>query len=99
MNDNYIIETKNLTKHFVSKIKGKTKIVEAVKGIDLSVKKGVPSGMPFFTRGPLPPASDARLSDPESLKSEPRWRRRRTDRRRCRCVCSRDRSLAIPREL
>jgi ABC-2 type transport system ATP-binding protein len=40
MSNNFIIETKSLKKNFVSKAKGKKKIVEAVKGIDLSVKKG-----------------------------------------------------------
>lgn len=35
-----IIETKDLRKTFVTKVKGKKKSVEAVKGIDLAVKKG-----------------------------------------------------------
>ncbi|HUX46423.1 MAG TPA: ATP-binding cassette domain-containing protein, partial [Desulfosporosinus sp.] len=40
MLDHLIIETKNLRKNFVSKSKGKVKLVEAVKGVDLAVKKG-----------------------------------------------------------
>ncbi|MFL0193991.1 ATP-binding cassette domain-containing protein [Clostridium sp. WILCCON 0269] len=40
MCENLIIETKMLRKSFVSKIKGKEKLVEAVKGVDLTVKKG-----------------------------------------------------------
>lgn len=40
MSNQFIIETKSLRKNFVSKAKGKKKIVEAVKGIDLAVKKG-----------------------------------------------------------
>lgn len=40
MADQLIIETKSLRKNFVSKSKGKEKLVEAVKGIDLAVKKG-----------------------------------------------------------
>lgn len=40
MIDDLIIETKSLRKSFVSKSRGKEKLVEAVKGIDLSVKKG-----------------------------------------------------------
>ncbi|MDP4092337.1 MAG: ATP-binding cassette domain-containing protein [Bacillota bacterium] len=40
MNDQFIIETKDLRKNFISKSKGKKKIVEAVKGINLAVKKG-----------------------------------------------------------
>lgn len=40
MADNLIIETKNLRKNFISKSRGQKKLVEAVKGIDLSVKKG-----------------------------------------------------------
>jgi ABC-2 type transport system ATP-binding protein len=40
MTDDLIIETKNLKKSFLSKSKGQKKLVEAVKGIDLSVKKG-----------------------------------------------------------
>lgn len=35
-----IIETNNLRKTFVTKVKGKKQSVEAVKGIDLAVKKG-----------------------------------------------------------
>lgn len=37
---NSIIETKGLRKNFVTKSKGKKKWIEAVKGIDLAVKKG-----------------------------------------------------------
>lgn len=40
MDVNYIVETKGLRKNFISKVKGKQKIVEAVKGIDLNIKKG-----------------------------------------------------------
>jgi ABC-2 type transport system ATP-binding protein len=40
MADHLIIETKNLRKNFISKSKGKKTVVEAVKGIDLEVKKG-----------------------------------------------------------
>ena len=36
----WIIETKNLKKNFITKSKGKKKLVEAVKGVDLFVKKG-----------------------------------------------------------
>ncbi|AET69575.1 daunorubicin resistance ABC transporter ATP-binding subunit [Desulfosporosinus orientis DSM 765] len=38
--EDLIIETKNLRKTFVAKIKGKKEFLEAVKGINLSVKKG-----------------------------------------------------------
>ena len=40
MNDNLVVETKGLKKTFFSKGRGGKKEVEAVKGIDLSVKKG-----------------------------------------------------------
>lgn len=40
MADQLIIETRSLRKNFVSKSKGKVKLVEAVKGVDLAVKKG-----------------------------------------------------------
>lgn len=40
MTDQLIIETKGLRKNFISKSRGKGKIVEAVKGIDLGVMKG-----------------------------------------------------------
>src|SRR5664280_1231185 len=40
MTEELVIETKGLKKTFVSKIKGKKKEVEAVKGVDLAVKKG-----------------------------------------------------------
>jgi ABC-2 type transport system ATP-binding protein len=40
MTESLIIETKNLRKNFISKSKGKKVVVEAVKGIDLSVRKG-----------------------------------------------------------
>jgi ABC-2 type transport system ATP-binding protein len=40
MTGNLIIETKSLRKNFISKSRGQKKLVEAVKGIDLSVKKG-----------------------------------------------------------
>ena len=40
MGNNLIIETKDLRKNFVSKSKGKNKIVEAVKGINLGIVKG-----------------------------------------------------------
>lgn len=35
-----IIETKNLRENFFAKAKGKKRLVEAVKGFDLAVKKG-----------------------------------------------------------
>jgi ABC-2 type transport system ATP-binding protein len=38
--EEYIIETKDLKKTFVSKVKGKREEVEAVKGVDLMVKHG-----------------------------------------------------------
>jgi len=40
MTEELVIETKGLKKTFVSKNKGKKKEVEAVKGVDLAVKKG-----------------------------------------------------------
>ncbi len=40
MKDDLIIETKNLRKNYISKSKGQKKLVEAVKGIDLSVRRG-----------------------------------------------------------
>src|SRR5664280_1147375 len=40
MTEELVIETKGLKKTFVSKIKGKKKEVEAVKGVNLAVKKG-----------------------------------------------------------
>lgn len=40
MADHLIIETKSLRKNFVSKSKGKGKLVQAVKGVDLTVKRG-----------------------------------------------------------
>lgn len=40
MVEELVIETKGLKKTFVSKIKGKINKVEAVKGVDLAVKKG-----------------------------------------------------------
>jgi len=38
--ENLVIETKGLRKTFISKGRGGSKVVEAVKGIDLTVKKG-----------------------------------------------------------
>lgn len=40
MSENFIIETKGLKKTFISKIKGEKKEIEAVKGVDLAVRKG-----------------------------------------------------------
>jgi ABC-2 type transport system ATP-binding protein len=40
MAENFVIETKGLRKTFVTKSKGKEKEVEAVKGVDLHVRKG-----------------------------------------------------------
>jgi ABC-2 type transport system ATP-binding protein len=40
MGEGIIIETKELRKNFISKVRGSKKIVEAVKGINLSIKKG-----------------------------------------------------------
>ena len=41
MVEDLVIETKGLRKTFISKEKGGKKEVEAVKGIDLAVKKGI----------------------------------------------------------
>ncbi|MCL1976798.1 MAG: ATP-binding cassette domain-containing protein [Candidatus Bathyarchaeota archaeon] len=40
MNSDYVIETKRLQKVFVSKVRGEKRQVEAVKGVDLIVKRG-----------------------------------------------------------
>ncbi len=40
MNEAYMIETHQLKKTFTAKFKGRKKLVEAVKGVDLTVKRG-----------------------------------------------------------
>ena len=40
MDESFVIETKGLSKTFISKVKGKNTQIKAVKSVDLAVKRG-----------------------------------------------------------
>jgi len=82
MAEQFIIETKDLKKNFVSKVKGKKKIVEAVKGINLGVRKGEiygflgPNGagksttQKMFATILLPTSGEARINGYDLVKQQ-----------------------------